>query len=77
MVCVDESEESLEAARAKAVAMNVEPEFRHAQPDALWLRDDHFELVLGVALWSLLSVCLRCCLRWRAWPRRAEPWSSL
>ncbi len=47
MVCVDESEESLELARAKAMAMSVEPEFRHAQPDALWLRDDQFELVLG------------------------------
>jgi len=47
MVCVDESEESLELARAKAVAMNVEPEFRHAHLDALWLRDNQFELVIG------------------------------
>jgi ubiquinone/menaquinone biosynthesis C-methylase UbiE len=47
MVCVDESEESLELARAKAVAMNVEPEFRHAQLDALWLRDNQFNLVIG------------------------------
>ncbi len=47
MVCVDESEESLELARAKAVAMNVEPEFRHSHLDALWLRDNQFELVIG------------------------------
>jgi ubiquinone/menaquinone biosynthesis C-methylase UbiE len=47
MVCVDESEEALELARAKAVAMNVEPEFRRAQVDALWLRDDQFDLVVG------------------------------
>lgn len=47
MVCVDESEESLELARAKAVAMNVEPEFRRAQLDALFLRDNQFELVVG------------------------------
>lgn len=47
MMCLDESEESLELGRAKAVAMNVEPEFRHAQLDALWLRDNQFEMVLG------------------------------
>lgn len=47
IVCVDESEESLELARAKAMAMSIEPEFRHAQVDALWLRDNQFELVVG------------------------------
>lgn len=47
MVCVDESEESLELARAKAVAMNVEPEFQRGQPDALRLRDNQFETVIG------------------------------
>lgn len=47
LVCVDESEERLELARAKAVAMNAEPEFRAAQPDNLWLRDDQFDLVIG------------------------------
>jgi ubiquinone/menaquinone biosynthesis C-methylase UbiE len=47
IVCVDESEEALELARAKAMALSIEPEFRHAQVDALWLRDNQFELVLG------------------------------
>ena len=47
MVCVDESEESLELARAKAVALNVEPEFRRGQLDSLWLRDNQFEVVIG------------------------------
>lgn len=47
MVCVDESEESLELGRAKAVAMNVEPEFRRERPDALSLRDNQFEMVIG------------------------------
>lgn len=47
MLCVDESEECLELARAKAVAMNIEPEFRKAQVDALGLRDNQFELVVG------------------------------
>ncbi len=47
MVCVDESEEALELARAKAVAMNVEPEFRRTQVDALWFRDNQFDLVVG------------------------------
>jgi ubiquinone/menaquinone biosynthesis C-methylase UbiE len=47
MVCVDESEESLELARAKSVALNVEPEFRRGQLDSLWLRDDQFEMVIG------------------------------
>ena len=46
-MCVDESDECLELARVKAVAMNVEPEFRAAQPDDLWLRDDQFDLVIG------------------------------
>ncbi len=47
MVCVDESEESLELARAKAVALNVEPEFRRAQVDELYLRDNQFDMVIG------------------------------
>ncbi len=47
MVCVDESEESLELARTKAVALNAEPEFRRGQLDALWLRDNQFETVIG------------------------------
>ena len=47
MLCVDESEECLELARAKSVAMNIEPEFRKAQLDSLGLRDSQFELVVG------------------------------
>jgi ubiquinone/menaquinone biosynthesis C-methylase UbiE len=47
MVCLDESEESLELARAKAVALNVEPEFRRAKVDELDLRDNQFEMVVG------------------------------
>ena len=47
MLCVDESEECLELARVKSIAMNIEPEFRFAKPDALGLRDHQFELVVG------------------------------
>lgn len=49
MLCVDESEECLELARVKSIAMNIEPEFRTARPDALGLRDNQFELVIGDA----------------------------
>ena len=47
MLCVDESDECLELARVKSIAMNIEPEFRNAKPDALELRDNQFELVVG------------------------------
>lgn len=47
MLCADESEECLELARVKSIAMNIEPEFRVAKPDSLGLRDDQFELVVG------------------------------
>ena len=47
MLCVDESDECLELARVKSIAMNIEPEFRKAQVDALGLRDNQFELVVG------------------------------
>ncbi|HYE64017.1 MAG TPA: class I SAM-dependent methyltransferase [Pyrinomonadaceae bacterium] len=47
LLCVDESEECLELARAKAVAMNAQTEFRVARLDGLYLRDDQFDLVLG------------------------------
>lgn len=47
LVCVDESEERLELARVKAVAVRAETEFRQTQLEALWFRDDQFELVLG------------------------------
>jgi ubiquinone/menaquinone biosynthesis C-methylase UbiE len=47
LVCVDESEERLELARVKAVAINAETEFRQAQLEALWFRDNQFDLVVG------------------------------
>jgi ubiquinone/menaquinone biosynthesis C-methylase UbiE len=46
---VDESEEALELARAKAVAMNEQTVFKAATPDSLPLADDKFDLVLGNA----------------------------
>jgi ubiquinone/menaquinone biosynthesis C-methylase UbiE len=49
LVCVDESEERLELARAKAVAMNSEAEFRRAQLEDLGFEDDQFDLVVGDA----------------------------
>lgn len=47
LVCVDESEERLELARVKALAVRAETEFRQTQLESLWFRDDQFELVLG------------------------------
>jgi ubiquinone/menaquinone biosynthesis C-methylase UbiE len=49
LVCVDESEERLELARAKAVAMNSGAEFRRAQLEDLGFDDDRFDLVVGDA----------------------------
>lgn len=49
LLCVDESEECLELARAKAIAMNQPTEFKQAQSDSLSLGDDQFDLVLGNA----------------------------
>jgi len=54
LVCVDESEESLEIGRAKAVAVRADPEFRRAQLEALRFEDDQFDLVVGDA--SLVAV---------------------
>jgi len=45
--CVDENEECLELARAKAVAVNQEAEFRREDLGALSFPDDSFDLVLG------------------------------
>src|SRR5438552_9110106 len=47
LLCVDENEECLELARAKAVAVNQEAEFRREDLGALSFRDDEFDLVLG------------------------------
>lgn len=49
LVCVDESEESLELARAKSVAVRADPEFRRSQLEALGFEDDQFDLVVGDA----------------------------
>jgi ubiquinone/menaquinone biosynthesis C-methylase UbiE len=48
-LCVDESEECLELARAKAIAMNEPTEFQRAAVGSLPLADDRFDLVLGNA----------------------------
>jgi ubiquinone/menaquinone biosynthesis C-methylase UbiE len=47
LLCVDENEECLELARAKAVAVNQEAEFRREDLGALSFPDDEFDLVLG------------------------------
>src|ERR1043165_2577449 len=50
MVCVDESEERLELARAKVGAVKgAGVEFRHAQIEALAFEDEQFDLVVGDA----------------------------
>lgn len=47
LLCVDESEECLEIARAKAAAMNEKTQFQREAPLSLSLPDDQFDLVLG------------------------------
>ena len=50
LVCVDESEERLELARAKASLLKSgRVEFRHAQLEALAFEDEAFDLVVGDA----------------------------
>jgi ubiquinone/menaquinone biosynthesis C-methylase UbiE len=49
LTCVDESEECLELARAKAAAVKADPEFYRAQLEALSFEDDQFDLVVGDA----------------------------
>ena len=46
-LCVDENEECLELARAKAVATKDPAKFQVETIDALHIRDDQFDLVLG------------------------------
>jgi ubiquinone/menaquinone biosynthesis C-methylase UbiE len=48
-VCIDESEECLELARAKAMVIKADPEFRRAQLEELGFEDDQFYLVVGDA----------------------------
>lgn len=49
LLCVDENEESLEIARAKAVALHQEAGFQREDPKALSFKDDEFDVVLGDA----------------------------
>lgn len=49
LVCVDESEECLDLARAKAAVISAEPEFQRAQLESLGFEDDLFDLVIGDA----------------------------
>lgn len=50
LVCVDESEERLELARAKSTVVKSDKvEFRHAQLEALAFEDEAFDLVVGDA----------------------------
>jgi ubiquinone/menaquinone biosynthesis C-methylase UbiE len=46
-VCVDENDESLELARAKAAVLGEQTEFQHEDLNALSFPDDRFDLVLG------------------------------
>src|SRR5690349_4390803 len=46
-ICVDESVECLDLARAKSVTMNEAAEFQCEGVDALSFGDDQFDLVLG------------------------------
>lgn len=49
LLCVDENDECLELARAKAVVLRQETEFQREDPTALSLSADQFDLVLGDA----------------------------
>lgn len=50
IVCIDENEERLEIARAKAAAVKeTNVEFRHSQFEALEFEDEAFDLVIGDA----------------------------
>jgi ubiquinone/menaquinone biosynthesis C-methylase UbiE len=53
-LCVDESEECLELARAKAATAKSRADFQRGNPEALELGDDQFDLSIGDA--SLVSV---------------------
>ncbi|HVS21755.1 MAG TPA: methyltransferase domain-containing protein [Pyrinomonadaceae bacterium] len=47
LLCVDESDECLELARAKATALHEQTEFQRADSNALSFPGDQFDLVLG------------------------------
>lgn len=47
LLCVDENDESLVLAQAKATTLKAETRFLHAPLEQLPLPDDHFDLVIG------------------------------
>jgi ubiquinone/menaquinone biosynthesis C-methylase UbiE len=49
LACVDESEECLDLARAKAAVISAEPEFYRMQLESLQFEDEQFDLVVGDA----------------------------
>lgn len=53
LLCVDQSSECLEVARAKAVALNEPTQFQREDPRALSFADNQFDLVLGNASFAL------------------------
>lgn len=55
LVCVDESDEYLELARAKAAAINEKTQFQREAPSSLSQDDDQFHLVLGNASMTRLK----------------------
>lgn len=68
LVCVDESEECLELARAKAAVISAEPEFYRSQLESLQFEDELFDLVVGDAslvqperLPEMISEMVRVC----------------
>jgi ubiquinone/menaquinone biosynthesis C-methylase UbiE len=68
LACVDESEECLELARAKAAVISAEPEFYRAQLESLQFEEELFDLVIADAslvqperLPEIISEMVRVC----------------
>jgi hypothetical protein len=75
VVCVDESEESLELARAKAVSVRADPSISATRSSkSLRSRTSNSTSSSATPRLSRRSGCPRCSPRWCAWPRRARPW---
>ena len=55
LVCVDQNEECLEIARAKAAALHEQTSFQREDVRSLSFSDDEFDLVLGNASFTLLG----------------------
>ena len=55
LLCVDESDECLELARAKGATINDKAQFQRAVPSSLSQADDQFDLVLGNASMTRVS----------------------